>query len=128
MQHCKERGAGTIRNNLRWVPTCDTPCLLQLMGGEQELAEAVRWLEGNLKLDVDARIHVFELTIRALGAPPASCRGALSHDPGLCAWPHEPDSLPSPLHVLGPKTRTGMKPWKPVAAAGRSLRATSCTR
>lgn len=40
---------------------------LQVMGGEQELASAVQWLQANLKLDLDVRIHVFELTIRALG-------------------------------------------------------------
>ncbi len=40
----------------------------QLLGGEGELAGAVAWLEANLNVDVDARIHVFELTIRALGA------------------------------------------------------------
>lgn len=50
-------------------------CLLaalpvQLLGGERELRDAVAWLEANLRVDVDARIHVFELTIRALGALP----------------------------------------------------------
>lgn len=41
---------------------------VQVMGGEEELASAVHWLEANLRLDLDVRIHVFELTIRALGA------------------------------------------------------------
>ena len=37
------------------------------MGAEKELVEAVTWLEQNLSFDLDERVHVFELTIRALG-------------------------------------------------------------
>ncbi len=42
-------------------------CAVQLMGGERQLVEAVRWLEQNISFDLDKRVHVFELTIRALG-------------------------------------------------------------
>jgi len=41
--------------------------IVQLMGGEQQLVEAVQWLDKNLSFDLDERVHVFELTIRALG-------------------------------------------------------------
>ncbi len=40
---------------------------MQLMKGEKQLVEAVNWLEQNLTFDLDERVHVFELTIRALG-------------------------------------------------------------
>lgn len=44
------------------------------MGGEQQLEEAVHWLDKNLSFDLDERVHVFELTIRALGEQlPPSC-------------------------------------------------------
>lgn len=37
------------------------------MGARKELREAVAWAGGQLSFDLDARVHVFELTIRALG-------------------------------------------------------------
>lgn len=40
---------------------------MQLMDGGEQLVEAVTWLEQNLTFDLDERVHVFELTIRALG-------------------------------------------------------------
>jgi hypothetical protein len=40
---------------------------VQLMGAEKQLGDAVTWLEQNLSFDLDERVHVFELTIRALG-------------------------------------------------------------
>lgn len=39
------------------------------MGREEQLVSAVHWLDINLSFDLDARVHVFELTIRALGEP-----------------------------------------------------------
>lgn len=39
----------------------------QVMDAREELREGVRWAETSLDFDVDARVHVFELTIRALG-------------------------------------------------------------
>ena len=41
--------------------------VVQLMGGEEQLVDAVSWIEQNLTFDLDKRVHVFELTIRALG-------------------------------------------------------------
>ena len=40
---------------------------LQVMDREEHLVSAVHWLDINLSFDLDARVHVFELTIRALG-------------------------------------------------------------
>ena len=40
---------------------------MQVMGNEEQLIFAVHWLDLNLSFDLDARVHVFELTIRALG-------------------------------------------------------------
>ena len=40
---------------------------LLLMGQPQALRASTAWLSENLSLDVDDRVHVFELTIRALG-------------------------------------------------------------
>uniref|UniRef100_A0A061R9P2 alpha-1,2-Mannosidase n=2 Tax=Tetraselmis sp. GSL018 TaxID=582737 RepID=A0A061R9P2_9CHLO len=40
---------------------------LILLGEQHEVRRAVRWLGKSLSLDVDERVHVFELTIRALG-------------------------------------------------------------
>jgi ER degradation enhancer, mannosidase alpha-like 2 len=37
------------------------------MGGVERLRDAVAWLGASLSFDIDARVHVFELTIRALG-------------------------------------------------------------
>ena len=37
------------------------------MGEAEELRRAVGWLAANASFDVDARVHVFELTIRAVG-------------------------------------------------------------
>jgi len=37
------------------------------MAREEHLVSAVHWLDINLSFDLDARVHVFELTIRALG-------------------------------------------------------------
>lgn len=51
---------------------CKYPACVQVMGREEQLVSAVHWLDINLSFDLDARVHVFELTIRALGE--------------LCAW------------------------------------------
>ncbi len=40
---------------------------LQVMGKQQELQDAVRKLSANTSFEVDQRVHVFELTIRAVG-------------------------------------------------------------
>ncbi|KAK9786898.1 hypothetical protein WJX73_010844 [Symbiochloris irregularis] len=40
---------------------------LVVFGEAEALQQAVLWLGDHLSLDVDARVHVFELTIRALG-------------------------------------------------------------
>lgn len=40
---------------------------MQIMDREEQLVSAVHWLDINLTFDLDARVHVFELTIRALG-------------------------------------------------------------
>lgn len=37
------------------------------MGAKRELQEAVAWAGRELSFDIDRRVHVFELTIRALG-------------------------------------------------------------
>lgn len=39
------------------------------MDGGKQLVEALAWLEQSLTFDLDERVHVFELTIRALGEP-----------------------------------------------------------
>ena len=49
---------------LTLVDALDT---LLLMGEPHALRLATRWLARNLRLDVDKRVHVFELTIRAMG-------------------------------------------------------------
>ncbi|CAL5220465.1 g2487 [Coccomyxa viridis] len=41
---------------------------LLVMDREEHLVSAVHWLDINLSFDLDARVHVFELTIRALGS------------------------------------------------------------
>ncbi len=41
----------------------------QVMDREEHLVSAVHWLDINLSFDLDVRVHVFELTIRALGEP-----------------------------------------------------------
>ena len=46
---------------------CKCPACVQVMGREEQLVSAVHWLDINLSFDLDARVHVFELTIRALG-------------------------------------------------------------
>lgn len=38
------------------------------MNSPAKLREATRWLQDNLTFDLDQRIHVFEITIRVLGA------------------------------------------------------------
>jgi len=40
---------------------------VQVMNSPAKLRGAVQWLCQSLTLDVDARVHVFEVTIRALG-------------------------------------------------------------
>ena len=41
---------------------------LIVFGDTDALRQAVAWLSQHLDLHIDARVHVFELTIRALGA------------------------------------------------------------
>ncbi len=40
---------------------------VQVMNSPAKLRRAVQWLCQSLTFDVDARVHVFEITIRALG-------------------------------------------------------------
>lgn len=40
----------------------------QVMNSPMKLREATLWLQDNLTFDVDQRVHVFEVTIRVLGA------------------------------------------------------------
>ena len=37
------------------------------MGAQKHLQDAVAWAGASLSFDIDRRVHVFELTIRALG-------------------------------------------------------------
>lgn len=64
-----------------------TPCVnlgrtLQVMGAKAELREAVAWAGADLSFDIDKRVHVFELTIRALGGL-LSAHALLEADPTL---------------------------------------------
>ena len=52
-------------NHVPWHPG---PPGEQVMGEGEALREAVAWLGANATFDVDARVHVFELTIRAVGS------------------------------------------------------------
>lgn len=65
------------------------------MGEQQRLQEAVRWLAANVTFDLDARVHVFELTIRAVGGMLSAhmlieqVRRGVSSRPvvaGCCSW------------------------------------------
>ncbi|CAL8470523.1 g10065 [Coccomyxa elongata] len=49
------------------ITLIDSLDTILLMNGGKQLVEAVNWLEQNLTFDLDERVHVFELTIRALG-------------------------------------------------------------
>ena len=53
---------------------------VQVMGNEEQLVRAVHWLDANLSFDLDARVHVFELTIRALGVH----LGHFPYSPSVC--------------------------------------------
>ncbi|KAL4439416.1 hypothetical protein ABPG77_008745 [Micractinium sp. CCAP 211/92] len=64
---------------LTLIDSLDT---LIVMGERQQLRDAVRWLAANATFDVDARVHVFELTIRAVGGL-LSAHMLLEQDPGL---------------------------------------------
>lgn len=55
---------------------------MQVMGKQQELQQAVDWLTHELDFDIDARVHVFELTIRALGGL-LSAHILMTRDPTL---------------------------------------------
>lgn len=68
------RGASRIG---LWL--CRVP---QLLGEQHEVRRAVHWLRDNLSFDVDERVHVFELTIRALGGL-LSAHVLLLRDPNL---------------------------------------------
>lgn len=37
------------------------------MNCSKQVLEAVQWMERHLTFDIDQRVHVFELTIRAIG-------------------------------------------------------------
>jgi Glycosyl hydrolase family 47 len=52
------------------------------MGAKAELREAVAWAGAELSFDIDKRVHVFELTIRALGGL-LSAHALLDADPTL---------------------------------------------
>lgn len=55
---------------------------LQVMDAKAELQEAVAWAGAELSFDIDKRVHVFELTIRALGGL-LSAHALLAADPTL---------------------------------------------
>ena len=48
------------------------------MNSPTKLKEAVLWLQQNLTFDIDHRVHVFEVNIRALGTLPQTCCSAAS--------------------------------------------------
>lgn len=54
---------------------------VQVMDNEEQLVRAVHWLDANLSFDLDARVHVFELTIRALGVHLGHLACGFSVDP-----------------------------------------------
>ena len=54
---------------------------VQVMDNEEQLVRAVHWLDTNLSFDLDARVHVFELTIRALGVHLGHLTYGFSVDP-----------------------------------------------
>ena len=66
--------------------------LAQVAGAGRRAAEAAAWLGAHLRVDVDARVHVFEVTIRALGEQPEGlsasmvASGCPSHHPVLIRW------------------------------------------
>ncbi|EFN53006.1 hypothetical protein CHLNCDRAFT_7049, partial [Chlorella variabilis] len=64
---------------LTLIDSLDT---LIVMGEQQRLQDAVRWLAANVTFDVDARVHVFELTIRAVGGL-LSAHMLIEQDPTL---------------------------------------------
>ncbi|KAL4855837.1 Alpha-mannosidase I [Chlorella vulgaris] len=64
---------------LTLIDSLDT---LIVMGEQQRLQEAVRWLAANVTFDLDARVHVFELTIRAVGGM-LSAHMLIEQDPAL---------------------------------------------
>ena len=50
-----------------------------MAGAGERAAEAAAWLGAHLRMeDMDARVHVFEVTIRALGEQPAWASAILS--------------------------------------------------
>lgn len=52
------------------------------MGAKEELRTAVAWAAHSLHFDIDRRVHVFELTIRALGGL-LSAHALIDADPSL---------------------------------------------
>lgn len=42
-------------------------CMLQVMNHSAQVTDAIQWIQLHLSFDVDERVHVFELTIRAVG-------------------------------------------------------------
>ena len=48
---------------------------LVVFGELAALRQGVAWLQQHLSLDINARVHVFELTIRALGVCAATLKG-----------------------------------------------------
>ena len=58
------------------------------MDREEHLVSAVHWLDTNLSFDLDARVHVFELTIRALGEQRAR---------PPCMFPHHGEAIETVL-------------------------------
>ena len=61
---------------------------MQVMDREEHLVSAVHWLDTNLSFDLDARVHVFELTIRALGEQRAR---------PPCMFPHHGEAIETVL-------------------------------
>jgi Glycosyl hydrolase family 47 len=97
---------------------------LQVMGAKAELREAVAWAGAELSFDIDKRVHVFELTIRALGgllsahallqADPALVPGAnpeivcTTFELAVCAWrPAVGPRAADPILVPGESMCTG---------------------
>ena len=64
------------------VSRLDEEFVLQVMGKRPELQDAVDKLAAHASFDVDARVHVFELTIRAVGGL-LSAHMLIEQDPSL---------------------------------------------
>lgn len=53
---------------------------LQVMKSPAKLRAAVQWIQQHLIFGIDQRVHVFEVTIRALGKQLCTCQAVLHLD------------------------------------------------